>query len=282
MSFLDDINNSIATNEDKAKIVAELNSFIEGTKRLWIEATYASLKDAVLEKAKRLSSSSFDGIFTVYSMSRHLPFDLEKKIREYGLENLFDNRFKSYLKPVHFILGDVEAHSFTVEVAHSYEKKRLFFKKKITYITNELKFETTLESTFKDALQEVISLAENDGIKIDTSSIFIGKNISNYYESSAGTVLFLNGIHSPSILESTRNRDSKYRYFLRDCDSSNVETIDNMQEFCNNQRLYTTANVRLYDCPAALQELSNKSSMAKHKNINFDAITLQLKYSIRG
>lgn len=292
MSFLDEVNSSIATNDQKNEIIAKLNAFIDETKKLYLEATYQSLKDAIMTKAKQLSSSSFDGIFTVFAMKRKISTELKRKIYEYGLLNTIDDRFVAYKygsDDIYFPLGTIKEYTVTVQETETYYKKFLFFKKEHSYTINKQKEVLCLESTFRDVINDLIHLAKNDGIHIDTSSIFLGKRISNYIDSSKGTVLFLNDLfESPPTNSTCTFFNAENHYFLRDVDSSSVKVITNMKEFCDNQRLYCKAETKhSYNIPHALQEMCKKDGSfgfceIKYSNSRFTHIALQLKYSING
>lgn len=270
MSFLDEVNNSIATNNEKHKITAELNSFIEETKKLWIEATYASLKDTILERAKKLSCSYFDGIFSLFSIEKTLPYGLYQKINEYGLSSLFDERFYTSNRDFVFSFGKLKKTHFEVDVDRSYYRKKLFFKKKITYIVQESRTELSLDSTFKEALQELIHMAEKDGIIIDTSCLFLGKWFPNIIKDDNAITLVLDDIHGSTFIENTSLPHETNARFLCNSDFDKFLTIDNMKSFYEGIRntdfiTYCNNRPKMYD-----------------KRFKSTSIVLQLKYSIRG
>lgn len=266
MSFLDELKNSILSDDEKNQIVSTVNSFYEETKRIWLDLNYEMLKGNILRRAKKLSCVSFDWIFSVFSISRVLPEDLIKKIKEYNLN--FD-----FLEYDTIYLGKVISTKKTVDEVRTRTQRGFFKTKTISYTESTEKVELSLDNDTKQMLHDLVLLAKKDGISIDTSSIFLGTDLGG-----RSTKFFLHSIDEPSLFGQYCIYYHDDLWFLcEDSDNSSKNLCGSLEDITKNGFSFSLQTSTSYG--DLIQKIEQKYNIVDCFNI-LDPSLLQLKYSI--
>lgn len=259
MSFLDEVNNAASSENEKKQIISEADLWLDETKRTWLNTHYEILKNNILDKAKKLSCSSFDGLLPIFSMRANIPYELLHKLSEYNVNH--SRLGHGYV--IH--LGNIINNRKTVTEEQTRIKKVFFKSKTISYTVNVEKSEIYLDDELKEMLKNLVERAKNDGINIDTSCIYLGRErildrkIDFFLNDIDDTLLDHNRLNHPDfIFDDISEPTEKINGSIKDF-------INDTTRFFKTNGYYLEKMLKVGKCPYGT---------------HFCDILLQLKYSI--